>query len=108
MHQYEARILEALKKRKKAKASELAEMLHMSWDAVSRMAYSLSRKKLVALDKITTTKTLLTEEGQKVLENGIPEKQFLEILPKNVSEVPPDMKLGMNWAVKRGWAEVKG
>ncbi len=107
MHQYEARILEALKKRKKAKASELAEMLHMSWDAVSRMAYSLSRKKLVALDKITTTKTLLTEEGQKVLENGIPEKQFLEILPKNVSEVPPDMKLGMNWAVKRGWAEVK-
>ncbi|MBR9681456.1 MAG: phenylalanine--tRNA ligase subunit alpha [Candidatus Altiarchaeota archaeon] len=107
MHQYEAKILEALKKLKKITASELAKELQLNRDAVSRMAYSLSKKQLVTLEKLTTSKILLTEEGQGVIENGLPEKQFLENLPKQISDVSADMRLGMNWAVKRKWIELK-
>jgi phenylalanyl-tRNA synthetase alpha chain len=54
----------------------------------------------------------LTEEGQRYLEGGLPERRLLEILEspleiKEASEKLEDFNIAMQWAKKEGWVEVK-
>ena len=54
----------------------------------------------------------LTEEGQRYLERGLPERRLLEILDaplplKEASERLEDFNIAMQWAKKEGWVEVK-
>lgn len=54
----------------------------------------------------------LTEEGQRYLERGLPERHLLDILDaplplKEASERLEDFNIAMQWARKEGWIEVK-
>ncbi|MBU2560590.1 phenylalanine--tRNA ligase subunit alpha [archaeon] len=54
----------------------------------------------------------LTEEGQRYLERGLPERRLLEILesPLEIKEASvklEDFNIAMQWAKKEGWVEAK-
>ncbi|MFP4117021.1 MAG: phenylalanine--tRNA ligase subunit alpha [Candidatus Aenigmatarchaeota archaeon] len=54
----------------------------------------------------------LTEEGEKYLEEGLPEKRLMQSLDgtKEISEVKERIEgssLAINWALKNGWIEIK-
>jgi len=48
----------------------------------------------------------LTEEGKKYLKEGLPEKNLLKILPKNIQEIK-DKQIAIGWAKKNGWIEIR-
>jgi phenylalanyl-tRNA synthetase alpha chain len=55
----------------------------------------------------------VTEEGQRYLELGLPERRLLDILDlpldiKEASQKIEDFAIAMQWAKKEGWVEVKG
>lgn len=111
VHKHEVRILKALKKSVKPKkdsvrASELAKQLGMKLDTCSRMSYSMSKKGLVNLKKVTDTTWELTKEGKQVLKDGLPEKAFLSTLPRPVSKIKSKKdRIALGWVLKRKWAE---
>ena len=97
-----------LKLAKKAKASEMAPKLELSKDVIGRIAYSLSKKDLVRIEKTTSKKIALTKEGRKVKKEGLPEKLILDRLPSKPENFKGLESIALNWALKRGWAEIKG
>lgn len=107
MHPSEAKLMALLKLAKKAKASELAIKLELSKDVVGRIAYSLSKKNLLKIEKITSRKINLTKEGKHVKKEGLPEKLILNKLPAKPDKFEGLESIALNWALKRGWAEMK-
>ncbi|MDD5416447.1 MAG: hypothetical protein PHU12_00545, partial [Candidatus Aenigmarchaeota archaeon] len=50
----------------------------------------------------------LTEEGKKYLKDGLPEKNLLKSLPKNMSDISkmPNAAIAIGWARKNNWIEI--
>ncbi len=99
------KLLKLLRSRKKARASQLAKELGLEPAAVARLAYSLSLKGLVRLEKVERQRVVLTPEGRRVKKEGLPEKLLVAGLPKKVEDVD---RIALNWALKRKWVELKG
>ena len=107
MHPSEAKLMRLMKEKQSAKASELSQSLGIGKDIIGRLAYSLSKKNLLTLEKVKTRTIKLTSEGKDVLKNGLIEKRFLEKLPLEPSQLKGSEKIALNWALKRKWAEMK-
>jgi len=112
VHPSEAKLVKLLKKRKEetgkpeALASELSPEMGVDKSAVGRIAYSLSKKGAVEVEKLSKSSIVLTEEGEAVARRGVPERVLLKQLPKKLDEV--EDRLALNWALKRKWVEIKG
>ncbi|MBR9680995.1 MAG: phenylalanine--tRNA ligase subunit alpha [Candidatus Altiarchaeota archaeon] len=104
MNTNEAKLMTLLKTVKTAKASQLSVKLDLSKDIIARLAYSLSKKGLVELEKEETFGLKLTNEGKEVKKTGLPERNLLLELPKKPEELNT---IALNWALKRRWAEMK-
>src|SRR3989338_2065942 len=55
-------------------------------------------------------KYILTEEGRRYLENGLPEKKLLGILPASIEDAKKkidNFSIALQWAKKNGWIEIK-
>ncbi|MBR9689692.1 MAG: phenylalanine--tRNA ligase subunit alpha [Candidatus Altiarchaeota archaeon] len=96
-----------LKLAKTAKASQLVNKLDMNVGVIGRVAYSLSEKGFLTLEKTEESKLQLTKEGKSVKKNGLPERLLLELLPQPLESLQKD-RLALNWALKRKWVEIKG
>ncbi len=107
MHPSEAKLMRLMKEKQKAKASDLSQSLGIGKDIIGRLAYSLSKKNLLTIEKVKTRTSRLTSEGKDVLKNGLIEKKLLKKLPIEPNKLQGSEKIALNWALKRGWAEVK-
>ncbi|HLD49269.1 MAG TPA: phenylalanine--tRNA ligase subunit alpha [archaeon] len=55
-------------------------------------------------------KYILTEEGRRYLENGLPEKKLLGILPASIEDAKKkidNFSIALQWAKKNNWIEIK-
>jgi phenylalanyl-tRNA synthetase alpha chain len=109
LHEYEIKVLEALKRKNGASLEELEEQAKISRDSVLWALEGLASKGAVEVGKEKKASAVLSEEGKKDL-SGFPE----EILVKNLLEEGgkgslskyKDM-IALNWAKRNGWVTIE-
>ncbi len=95
------KLLSNLSKEKK----EISE-LGLEKDAALRSSAILEKYSLAETEKLEEEKYFLTEEGIEYLENLFPEQRVVrETKIENLSEL--EKKIGIPWAIKNGWIEIK-
>lgn len=107
MHEYEIALLDLLKKRKESKIDEAAEELGLNKDKLMWAAENLKSDGLIIVERTSQDEYLITAEGKNYFK-GLPE----ELLAKAAKSKPLKMdgtinNIGLSWAKKNGWIEIK-
>ncbi|MGC9112651.1 phenylalanine--tRNA ligase subunit alpha [Acidilobus sp.] len=87
------------------------ELIGMPASSAASLASLLEAKGLVKVDRRTATKILLTERGEEVLRNGLPEERLLKLLEANNGSVTVDLarsSLGNDFNIAVGVAMKAG
>ncbi|NYT02161.1 MAG: phenylalanine--tRNA ligase subunit alpha [Methanosarcinales archaeon] len=87
----------------------IAEKHHLPFESVISTADLLAEKGLVLVEKRTDEVCSLTPEGRKYAEEGLPERQILNLVASglSMSELKdPSLKIGIGWVRKKGWATI--
>lgn len=89
----------------------LAKIMDTTQEAVVQHAGLLQTRGLADLEKKVTVHYVLTDEGQKYAENGLPERVLFESFEKSIPvkdlQAHPQAKLGIGWLRKKGWVAIK-
>jgi phenylalanyl-tRNA synthetase alpha chain len=104
LHKQEKDLLKQLEKRVKAKLGEL----QMNRDSARRAAFWLQEKKLASVQEEEKRKYTKTEEGERYAKNGFPETKIMEKVGEPVSGLGEEEKIGLIWAKKNGWIDIRG
>ncbi len=111
----EKKLMEVLRRVKKARVEDLAKLSGMSVEGVNAIANLLAEKGLVNIIEKKLYKIELTEEGKRNLE-AFPEERLIRKLKEKggkakvkelVEELGEDAKIGLGWAKRRGWVKVE-
>ncbi len=89
----------------------IAQKLNMKVEAVRASADSLAESGLVKIKKSVQEIFSLTAEGQRYGNEGLPERRLLQEIAsgKHMSELKdPNIKIGLGWLRKKGWAAIQG
>ena len=106
----EKRVLASLAELKSADAAVLAEKLDAPADAVVQWAHLCAARGLAVLEKNVVETVILTEEGKKYAETGLPERQVLASIkgPTPMGELTkhPLSKIAIGWLRKKNWITI--
>lgn len=104
-------VLNALKDKAPKTTEELATTLKLDQVAISKSILTLQENGLINISETKTIAAKLTDEGKKVLSEGLPEKQLILELkrgPKKIGEIKLKTKgIALGWAKKKGYVEMK-
>jgi phenylalanyl-tRNA synthetase alpha chain len=110
--QNEKRLLETLKKEKKADAQHLAGLLEATPEAVVQWAHLAKDRGLVKVERIVVKEFVPTEEGELYRKSNLPETQLFSILSPGtqLSDIQkhPAFKIGFGQLRKKGLVHVDG
>ena len=77
----------------------------------------LQSKKLVTIKEDITTVYLVSKEGKKYQDQGLPEKRAIQYITKQTKNVPltqlknvlepPEIPIAIGWLKKNGWADIE-
>ena len=115
LHDNEVKILLTLKGLKKASAEEIARITGLTRDAVERASDWATTKGLLSVEEKGLETLVLSEEGRKYAEQGLPERRLLNQIGKEgviVSELKVlagllDSDIALNWALRNGWMRIE-
>ncbi len=113
LHRLEISLLSELSDGKERRVEELADESGLDEAAVVKAAFWLEEKGLAKVREETTEFLELTDEGERVAEKGLAERQILEKIKKGPTErkelgLPPAVvNFALGWLKKKGWAEIK-
>ena len=112
LRQNDLLVLNLLKDGRQKTAEEIVAALKMDQVAVSKSILGLQENELVKVDERKTISAKVTEEGKRVLSEGLPEKLLILELTKGRKKMT-EIKLliqqhAVGWAKKKGYVEVKG
>ncbi|PKP57370.1 MAG: hypothetical protein CVT89_04610 [Candidatus Altiarchaeales archaeon HGW-Altiarchaeales-2] len=116
LHPNEIKILKILEEGRKENIKEISEKANLNIDAVARTIDWLKTKNLVNVEEKVQTFVFLNDEGKEYLNNGLPERQILNLISqKNISEIMTDdlknimeennLKVNVNLSI--GWLRKK-
>src|SRR3989338_8340070 len=112
LRQNDLAVLHLLKNGKHRTAEEIVSELKLDNPAISRAILTLQQNNLVKVDEKKTISAKVTEEGKRVLSEGLPEKHLILELkqgPKKIAEIKLKTKgIALGWAKKKGYVELKG
>ncbi len=83
-----AKILRQLSKGGSMTIDELAETIGTSHAKVEQITTRLSKEKLAIRDVKTFTRVVLTREGKKIINTGLPENQIMEVVKNKPDGIP--------------------
>ena len=113
----EKKVLKALGKTEdNVLIQDLASRTNLDQSVVSRAALSLQKFGMVEIEEGKIEKLLLTEEGRKYAEVGLPERRLLKAIVQNPEKPPSElsslaqlnegeMKIALTWVKRKGWAK---
>ncbi len=110
MHDYEFRVLSALKDRKSLSMEQLAAFTKLRNEPIVWALENLLKAGAIRIEKESTVQASLSEEGRSYLE-AFPEEKVVESIGKAKGKVKIyDIKdaIGLNWAKKNGWIVIVG
>jgi phenylalanyl-tRNA synthetase alpha chain len=107
----EKRLLAELGARKTAEPAALAPVLGAQEDAVIQFAHLLADKGLAVVIREVTPRFLLTDEGKRYQEQGLPERQLLDSfgdrIPLGDLTAHPLSRIGIGQMRKKGWIAIR-
>lgn len=107
----EKRLLLELAKTGAGTPAELGEVLHRPAESVIQYGGLLSQKGLAEVDREVSVRLSLTEEGQRYLTEGMPERQlytsFGASSPMAELNRHPHAKIGLGWMKRLGWVKIE-
>jgi len=113
LHENERKVLQALCIKSIATTEKLAQITGLGKDAVEKASDWAATKGVVVFNEEVSQFFALTDEGDVYSENGLPEKNLLNMLrtgPKAVGELQKSL-VGMNialaWVRRNGWADIE-
>lgn len=111
LHEYEKRILFALREKQSAGAAELEKLAGLDSASINRASLWLQEKGLAEIKESKTETFVLGKEGKGYLERGLPERRVLDAGEKSISELEKLLgkdvyKIGINWLVRDGIARI--
>jgi len=87
LHENERKVLRELKNRGTATTEELSKVTGLSKDAVEKASGWAETKGVVSFKEEVSQFFELTEEGQRYVEEGLPEQKLLEALEKGAQKI---------------------
>ncbi|MDD1717181.1 MAG: phenylalanine--tRNA ligase subunit alpha [Methanoregulaceae archaeon] len=107
----EKRLLAVLGRCKTASTVALSQEMGARDDAIVQYALLLCERGLATIRREVRSRYLLTDEGQKYVEGGLPERQILNRIKDRTSlkELTNDplSRIGIGWLRKKGWVTVR-
>ncbi len=112
----EKKLMEVIRKVKRASVEEIAKLSGMSVEGVNAIINLLAEKGLIKITERKLYRVELTDEGKRRLEEFPEEKLIKKIkemggrakLKDLVEALGDDAKIGLGWAKRRGWVKVEG
>ncbi len=92
---------------------EVAEAAGLKVEAAVHAAYVLEENGLAAVREDVITEYVLTDEGRKYAEQGLPERTIYKALPEQGETLtdlkktfpPSTINIAMGWLRQKGWAK---
>ncbi len=112
----EMRILSALKKGQWYTPEKAEKETGINRDAIVRGIYLLSNKNMVDLDEKETVNYELTDEGEEVLHNGLPEEKVFRFIEErgevDIADISKKFsediaKISLGWLKRKGSIEIR-
>ncbi len=108
MHEYEVEILKTLKEQKRADIAYLEDHLKLGRDSVVWALENLAKSNAVNIARKSAHGIEISEEGKRYLKE-FPEESLMKALEKSSMPLEKiDDKIGLIWAKKNGWIDIKG
>jgi len=111
LRENDLKILHLLKDGKQMTAEHIVEELKLDQVAVSKSILALQETGLVKVEESKHIIAKITEEGNKVLSEGLPEKQLILELkdgPKKIGDIKLPIKgVALGWAKRKGYVDMK-
>jgi len=113
---FEIKILESLEVGKRYRLDEAEKIAGISKDAILKGAYLLKEKGYMDVTEVIKKSYRLTEEGEKYLEEGLPEERLFNILKSrkevDIKELEDEfgkslLGIALGWLKRKGIADVK-
>ena len=104
MHEYEIKILQALKERRERTLEDLINAIGIPKDAAMWAIENLAEEGVVAVKRRNVEEATLTQEGKSYI-NGFPEEHLLKEVAKAGKLKMQDIKdqIALTWAKKNAW-----
>ena len=117
LHIYEKKLLKELEKDENISPEEIAENTGMDIKSVMSAAGSLASKNIILMIKNVDESVKLTEVGESVATNGLPERKVLnaliteeEISMKDLRDKEGlkkfEINIALGWLVRKDWAKI--
>ena len=110
LHNYEVRVLRLLVRTDSSSLAELEKHAELSRDQVLWALHGLEDKGFVRLHYKEERRIVLTEEGKRYAENGLPESRLLQRINrtevKTASLDSNEDKIGLQWLMRKKLAHV--
>ena len=113
LHENERKVLQALSTEGTATTEKLAQQTGLGKDAVEKASDWAATKGVVVFNEEVSQFFALTDEGDVYSENGLPEKNLLDLLktgPKAIGELKKSldgMNIALAWVRRNGWADIE-
>jgi len=113
LHENERKVILALEGRRAATTQELSAETGLGKDAVEKASAWAETKGAVSFREEVSRSFNLTEEGQKYVEDGLPEKRLLELVAGGSDEISalkdefPSLSIALVWVKRNGWATIE-
>ncbi len=113
LHENERKVLHALKEEGTATTEKLAQMTGLGRDAVEKASDWAATKGVVVFKEEVSQFFALTDEGDVYSEEGLPEKNLLEMLkeaPRAISDLKKSLdglNIALAWVRRKDWADIE-
>ncbi|MEA4957430.1 Phenylalanine--tRNA ligase alpha subunit [bioreactor metagenome] len=117
LHIYEKKLLKSLEENENYSPEDIANANSMDIKSVMSAAGSLASKDIIEVEKSVTESIILTDEGKKYAEIGLPERRVLNVLvdekeiamkdlAKSTGIENYEIKIVIGWLVRKNWAKI--
>lgn len=100
-----------LEKRGSDDPENLGKILESPAESVIQYANLLSQKNLAVVERSVTSSVILTDEGRRYGDEGLPERQLFRSFHDSISIADlnrhPHAKIGIGWMKRLGWVKIE-
>jgi len=113
LHEYEKRILKVLENRRSATFQELEELTGLVKDSIEKASSWAKVKGVLDIREEVTEFIELTREGLEYVEQGLPERNLLNLVSEGENKIDSLRKrmkkfsIGLVWVKKNDWIVIK-